>query len=217
VTWHLAYPKLLPPPPHMLYLLRFAEFNCSVPDKEIFSVLKSAINSSSDRLAENLLYPQNTMRNLAREHCKTEWVMCPDIDMVFPDPEPNGTSMYSRLNTFLKTPETYKCEKCAFVFPLYEVENFGDRVPSSKKVLLQYLANKSAQIYHQKYFGANQRCSNLKAWEALPLKDEIKKSYEIKYKWLYEPVYIVKQGAPIFDERYVGYGMTRNTQASVIL
>jgi len=211
VSWHLAYPKLLPPPIHLAHLLRL-EFNCSASDKRIFSTLNSTVASDKKLIPNDLLYPQNAMRNLARAHCKSEWVMCPDVDMVFPDPEPNGTSMYSRLNTFLKTPGAVDCEKCAFVFPLYEIENLGNRVPSSKKVLLEYVAKKSAQIYRLKLFAENQHQSNLSAWEALPLREQIEPVAKIKYNWLYEPVYIVQHGVPKFDERYIGYGMTRNTQ-----
>jgi len=188
-----------------------------VPDAKIFKVLESTLNSTDKNIPRDLLYPQNTMRNLARQHCKTEWVMCPDIDMVFPDldPDPSTPSMYSKLNTFLKTPRAVDCEKCAFVFPLYEIKNFDNRVPSSKKVLLEYVKKQSAQIYHTRIFVENQRQSNLSDWEKLPLKDEIQISAKINYTWWYEPVYIVKQGAPNFDERYIGYGMTRNTQVGL--
>ena len=29
---------------------------------------------------------------------------------------------------------------------------------------------------------------------------------------MYEPVYVSKADTPIFDERFIGFGMTRNTQ-----
>ena len=33
-----------------------------------------------------------------------------------------------------------------------------------------------------------------------------------KYIWMYEPVYISRADSPQFDERFIGYGLTRNTQ-----
>jgi len=41
---------------------------------------------------------------------------------------------------------------------------------------------------------------------------EVKVAFPVKYKLWYEPIYISKQGSAPFDERYLGYGMTRNTQ-----
>ena len=32
------------------------------------------------------------------------------------------------------------------------------------------------------------------------------------YMFKYEPLYVAKAETPIFDERFIGFGMTRNTQ-----
>jgi hypothetical protein len=32
---------------------------------------------------------------------------------------------------------------------------------------------------------------------------------------MYEPIYVAKADAPYFDERFIGYGMTRNTQVKI--
>lgn len=34
------------------------------------------------------------------------------------------------------------------------------------------------------------------------------------YEFFYEPFYISLDNAPAFDERFIGYGFTRNTQVS---
>lgn len=33
---------------------------------------------------------------------------------------------------------------------------------------------------------------------------------------MYEPVYVSRPDVPQFDERFIGYGMTRNTQVGVL-
>ena len=33
-----------------------------------------------------------------------------------------------------------------------------------------------------------------------------------KYLFKYEPIYVARAETPIFDERFIGFGMTRNTQ-----
>merc|ERR1711981_551450 len=43
--------------------------------------------------------------------------------------------------------------------------------------------------------------------------DEIDVAYRVdKYQFKYEPLYVAKSDTPIFDERFIGFGMTRNTQ-----
>jgi hypothetical protein len=59
----------------------------------------------------------------------------------------------------------------------------------------------------------NQQSSNLSRWEEIPEEVGLKVAYQIeKYLWMYEPVYVSKGDTPIFDERFIGFGMTRNTQ-----
>lgn len=217
MTWHLSHPNLLPPPSNLKHLLRM-DFNCLYNDKQVLLWMESAIDPKDVDLPADLLYPQNTMRNMARRHCKSRWVMCPDVDMVFPDAQLNGApSFYTRLNTFLKNESRQNCEKCAYVLPLYEVEDLGfNRVPNSKKELLQYVANGSAQIYHSVTFPGNQRSSNLRVWEQMPLRNEIQEACPINYTLWYEPVYIVQHGSPPFDERFIGYGVTRNSQVGLV-
>lgn len=51
-------------------------------------------------------------------------------------------------------------------------------------------------------------------WEALPAKTETEVAFEVtKYLFKYEPIYVAKAETPIFDERFIGFGMTRNTQS----
>ena len=33
-----------------------------------------------------------------------------------------------------------------------------------------------------------------------------------KYLFKYEPLYVARADSPLFDERFIGFGMTRNTQ-----
>ncbi len=36
-----------------------------------------------------------------------------------------------------------------------------------------------------------------------------------QYRFMYEPIYVARADSPQFDERFVGYGMTRNTQVGL--
>merc|ERR1712012_753216 len=37
------------------------------------------------------------------------------------------------------------------------------------------------------------------------------------YEFFYEPFYVSMDSAPPFDERFIGYGFTRNTQVLTLL
>ena len=51
-------------------------------------------------------------------------------------------------------------------------------------------------------------------WEALPSKNETEVAFDVtKYLFKYEPIYVARAETPIFDERFIGFGMTRNTQS----
>ena len=37
------------------------------------------------------------------------------------------------------------------------------------------------------------------------------------YIFKYEPLYVARANTPQFDERFIGFGMTRNTQVNIYL
>lgn len=162
-----------------------------------------------------LPYPQNLMRNVARRHCKSDWVVSPDVDMVFPAPsvQPSWTQ---RLAQFLLTPKALECSKCAFVLPLFELEHENRTLPTDKTHLRQYVDAGRARPYHAEVFSQNQAASKLDSWIKRPAKSTVDIAYSVQYRFWYEPVFVARHSAPKFDERYVGYGMTRNTQVSLL-
>lgn len=55
--------------------------------------------------------------------------------------------------------------------------------------------------------------TNCFRWESLPDKHETEIGFEVEnYIFKYEPLYVARAETPIFDERFIGFGMTRNTQ-----
>jgi len=124
VSWHLTFPASEKPDVDDLHLSQYTAVNCSLDaEKNLEQIMVNLEPRLADELAlkrasHQLPYPQNLLRNLARQHCLSEWVMCPDVDMVFPRPDGNLTQSLVR---FLQTSKALYCSKCAFVFPLYEV------------------------------------------------------------------------------------------------
>ncbi|KAJ9601079.1 hypothetical protein L9F63_000814, partial [Diploptera punctata] len=117
-----------------------------------------------------------------------------------------------RLDEFL---ETVQCEKlCAYVIPVYEID---DKVifPEDKSMLVNYTKHGLARPFHDKIYKLAQASTDYKRWEENDdhENDFIYVSHTAKYKDTYEPFFVVLDTAPLYDERFIGYGCTRNTQA----
>ena len=71
-----------------------------------------------------------------------------------------------------------------------------------------------ARGFHSKLFSLNSKSSNLPKWEGLAETSSLNAAYNVtnEYKFRYEPVYVARGDTPPFDERFIGFGMTRNTQ-----
>ena len=98
----------------------------------------------------------------------------------------------------------------------HEISINSTHLPSNKTELLQFVKDKQARQFHQALYSINQKSSNLKKWEKIPETEEIDVAYKVeKYIFKYEPLYIAKGDTPAFDERFIGFGMTRNTQVGM--
>ena len=186
----------------------------------------------------SLEHPQNLLRNVAKSGCQTKYIMLPDIDMI-----PNK-DLDLKLENFLeigqpshcnnnsavskstkKTTKSSSSDKCAFVVPVYEISREVEQLPKDKNELLGLLRKKLSRPFHSALFSINQKASLLKQWEAFqknnsnannPSTNEVNVAYKVeKYQFKYEPLYVARSDTPIFDERFIGFGMTRNTQVNI--
>lgn len=149
-------------------------------------------------------------RNLAKNGCQTKYTFIPDIDMV---PTPG---MDLELEKFLEKEERNNCSKCAYVIPTYEISNKAANLPTSKTELLDLIKRKYARQFHQSLYPINQKSSNLKRWEKIGEEEQLDIAYKVQqYIFKYEPLYIARGDTPPFDERFVGFGLTRNTQVTI--
>ena len=80
---------------------------------------------------------------------------------------------------------------------------------------IPYHSDKHVHCPVQVIFELNQKPSNLSVWEKIPEGDSLSIAYMVdQYRFMYEPIYVARSDSPPFDERFVGYGMTRNTQVN---
>ncbi|XP_045533844.1 beta-1,4-glucuronyltransferase 1 [Papilio machaon] len=152
-------------------------------------------------------YPQNHLRNLARRNCHTPYVFLVDVDIV------PSRGMAEALDAFLA--RAPKCPLCAYVVPTYELDKRVAEFPANKSELLRLSKNKLAIPFHRKVFIYNQYASNFSRWEASGGNEscETHVSHDVtNFELLYEPFYVATDAVPAHDERFLGYGFTRNTQ-----
>lgn len=206
VSFHLAIPK-----DRAATLMRnglnekFSHFNCAQPETTLNELMKHRTIETTKWRMKNP-YPQNHLRNVARKGCQNEFVFLTDVDII------PSINFAEQLDKFLRTT---KCQtaKCAFVIPTYEIDN-RVKFPKDKLDLIRLAKKGLARPFHHKVFIYNQFATNFSKWESdLENIKETQISYNVtNFEFLYEPFYVSTDLVPVHDERFLGYGFTRNTQ-----
>ncbi|KAG7204748.1 hypothetical protein KM043_005161 [Ampulex compressa] len=212
ISFSLAVPKVRPPKrqPRLFELPEVLD--CAKPEATL-NELMSGVSSEQTNWRIRNVYPQNHMRNLARKNCQTDYVFLADVDIV---PSFNLTSA---LDEFLRAEA---CYKCAYVIPTYELDS-RVRFPQNKTELVRLARKGLARPFHQKVFIHNQFATNFTRWilDVSPMhkhhenlkSGKVYVSHDVtNFEFLYEPFYVAKDIVPPHDERFMGYGYTRNTQ-----
>ncbi|GLV41088.1 uncharacterized protein CBL_04612 [Carabus blaptoides fortunei] len=205
VSFHFAFPKeKLARSVRSVDLAELAAMNCFKPEAMVQQLLKKRPMSISKWRFKNP-YPQNHLRNLARKNCQSGYVFLTDVDII------PSMRMCEGLDVFLRH---VTCEgRCAYVIPTYELDE-RVRFPTNKSELVR-LANKGlARPFHHKVFIYNQYATNISRWQSTVTDGpEVHISHRVtNFEFLYEPFYVALDTVPPHDERFLGYGFTRNTQ-----
>ncbi|XP_044730531.1 beta-1,4-glucuronyltransferase 1 [Chrysoperla carnea] len=210
VLFHLAYPKDRAPTRININFTYLSVLDCTNPDLTLKFLLKQRTPNTIKWRTRNP-YPQNHLRNLARKNCQTDNVFLTDIDII------PSYGLAEGLNQFLKIAQC-KNNLCAYVIPTFELD---ERVsfPTNKSDLLRLVSKGLARPFHEKIFIYNQFASNISKWQEHTDminengKQDVHISHEVtNFEFFYEPFYVAPDTAPLHDERFLGYGFTRNTQ-----
>ncbi|XP_070161090.1 beta-1,4-glucuronyltransferase 1 [Polyergus mexicanus] len=212
VIFSLAVPRMRPPKKQPRVFELPDIIDCAKPEATLNEFARRISSEQTNWRIRNV-YPQNHMRNLARKNCQTDYVFLTDVDIV---PSFNLTAA---LDEFLRSDN---CDKCAYVIPTYELDT-RMRFPQNKTELIRLARKGLARPFHQKVFIHNQFATNFTRWlqDVSPTHKyhenvrtgKIYVSHDVtNFEFLYEPFYVAKDIAPSHDERFMGYGYTRNTQ-----
>ncbi|KAJ8976729.1 hypothetical protein NQ317_004280 [Molorchus minor] len=204
VSFHLAVAKEGRPKRYEVDAAKLSEMDCYNPVREL-QLLSRHLQKGGNKWRAKLPYPQNHLRNLARKNCQSKFVFLTDVDIV------PSKGMAESLDVFLS--KSVCKENCAYVVPTYELD---ERVvfPPNKTELIR-LANKGlARPFHHKVFIYNQYATNFTRWQkAVGRGPDVHISHPVtNFEFLYEPFYIAPDTVPPHDERFIGYGYTRNSQ-----
>ncbi|XP_026666902.1 beta-1,4-glucuronyltransferase 1 isoform X2 [Ceratina calcarata] len=213
VTFSLAVPKLRQPTKQSMEFELPDMVDCAKPEGTLNEMMMNGISSEQTNWRIRNVYPQNHMRNLARKNCQSDYVFLTDVDIV---PSFNLTGA---LDEFLRKDT---CDKCAYVIPTYELDS-RVRFPQNKTELVRLARKGLARPFHQKVFIHNQFATNFTRWlqDTTPnhknygnvRSGKVYVSHNVtNFEFLYEPFYVAKDIVPPHDERFMGYGYTRNTQ-----
>ena len=168
------------------------------------------------RRKNNLTYPVNVARNLARTTARTHFVFGADIELY---PSLNIIPMFFQFmkrQAVRKLPVSLRPQ--VYVIPAFEVvKDVGMSLPNTKKELLSLLkANKSIS-FHQSVCYYCHRLPNYAKWlkSGLSSPKRLKVFLEarrVDYYW--EPVFIGTNVDPLWDERLTWEGQ-RNKMTQV--
>ena len=150
VSFHLAYPKDLPPLQTLPNFPSKLNLDCRRPEAALTGLVRLR-KSETVKWRTKFPYPQNHLRNLARRNCQTSYVFLTDVDII------PSARLAEGLDVFLSN---VKCTNlCAYVIPTYELD---ERVnfPRNKTDLIRLAKKGLARPLHHKVFIYNQYATN---------------------------------------------------------
>jgi len=148
------------------------------------------------KIRNNLDYPVNVARNVARETAQTHFVFASDIELY---PAPNT------IPTFLEMVQRGEERTCpqVYVNPIFEIKA-NATLPNNKVELLEMLGNGSVIPFHKHICAYCHTVPNFKKWTTDKIKPgmsvmHVGKRVRPFHHW--EPIYIGTNSEPVYDER----------------
>lgn len=137
------------------------------------------------------LYPVNTLRNVALNNCRTDYLILADVDFV-----PNkGIYEYVKKNL----PEWRKEPRAVYIFPAFEIDGFPQDVPADKAAL-KAMGGRIHQVHNDKGRDIAHKYVDYARWMTAT------QVYEAQYSFPFEPYFLAPRTIPRYDVRFYGYG-----------
>eukprot|EP00095_Tigriopus_kingsejongensis_P011300 maker-scaffold14_size734282-snap-gene-3.18 protein:Tk11300 transcript:maker-scaffold14_size734282-snap-gene-3.18-mRNA-1 annotation:"n-acetyllactosaminide beta- -n-acetylglucosaminyltransferase-like" len=164
----------------------------------------------SFRKQQQLPYPVNTGRNIARSTVRTKYLLTSDIEL-YPSPNlsQNFVKFISGSSRVAKLLDKSQESPVVFVLPIFEIEE-DSKFPKSKKQLINLYKEEKAVYFHKNFCKHCQKFPGLDEWVLKVRKPKKPTDGPISIfqvserqppfdRW--EPIYIGTQDDPLYDER----------------
>lgn len=204
VTFHLVWPTMKPPE----YTDDPADGLLSSDCQAVTETLRSMSRTNYE---SGILYPHNTLRNVARYKLPTKLMFLIDIDTL---PAQNSRDLFLNFALERDIWEENKEEmfdKTVYVTPAWEVPN-GVEAPNTKTELLDLLDQERTRPFHNETCWYCHKTTRYEDWVQLPMTDKLAIAYEVDWEKSWEPYYISTTDIPLHDERFKQYGYDRISQ-----
>ena len=152
------------------------------------------------RRLDKIKYPQNSLRNLARDNVETKLFYLVDIDTL---PSAGFRSLYeSKIGA--------QSDLSAYITPAFEIaDSISDHSPKTRQKLLELQEEKLARQFHVETCPHCHHPANYSEWKT----DSGPEFFPITYYSSFEPFYVSHVGTtPFYDERFKAYGYDRISQ-----
>ncbi|XP_015839702.2 beta-1,4-glucuronyltransferase 1 [Tribolium castaneum] len=151
------------------------------------------------KTSQNLLYPINVARNIARKMSQTHFILPLDIEL-FPNPDfiPKFLSMIARNQPPLDRPNPR-----VFPLPVFEIES-GQKLPDNKTQLRELLSKNLAIPFHEKICPTCHNIPEFASWMKTRETPNLSVFHVGKrngrfFHW--EPIFVGTNTDPWYDER----------------
>ncbi|XP_013794341.2 beta-1,4-glucuronyltransferase 1-like [Limulus polyphemus] len=155
-----------------------------------------------DNDVQEILYPNNLLRNVARKNALTEYVFTIDIDLL------PSSHLHTNFLTFAKENrlflDSHKDDKTVYVVHAFEVKK-GTEVPAQKTSLIQLLELMEARPFSLELCWKCQKHTDYDAWEHEPQAPKLNVLFEVLWRDPWQPFYIARNTVPLYDERFRQY------------
>ncbi|CAB3378815.1 Hypothetical predicted protein [Cloeon dipterum] len=155
-------------------------------------------------------YPVNLARNVARRAVQTEFVFVVDVDML---PSAKLREMFLAFAAHAKLfDKSQRDDKTVYVVPAFEAKE-GTEAPSTKNQLLQMAKEGFIRPFYFELCWKCQMHTDYEAWQKESTKQHhLAPFFEVLWKDPWEPFFISRNSAPLYDERFKQYGFNRISQ-----
>uniref|UniRef100_A0A336MES0 CSON000499 protein n=1 Tax=Culicoides sonorensis TaxID=179676 RepID=A0A336MES0_CULSO len=194
VTFHLYFDRLHTPQTIIKNVSLYeTQFEC----KSLPPFLNSS-HATMYKKTQNLTYPVNVGRNIAREAAVTHFVLPSDIELY---PNPGLTIQFLKMISHF-SPKFFEAKQ-VFVLPIFEVQS-SVSPPTTKFHLQKMLQSKLAIPFHFKICSTCHSVPGQKEWiNALSVPSEMKihaTSKRVGKFGHWEPIFIGTHSEPLYEE-----------------